>query len=386
MFLPISFVYLLAELPSMLQTEQQRAASRWLWLGIPLSMLSLLSVRHWLWGAVVMVAVTSGCAQTARFQVWQPAEFDVAGIHRLAVLNFRGHDGTGQLARSELVARLWDSGFFTLIDPTELNATMQPQALSVEGSDDIAAAITAGRRLGVDAILVGEVIRHRADGQGRHEQMVQTGSLNPRRPSGRPGEVGGPGMHHRPLPNRETSIALSLQLVDVRTGQTRAQRQASYRANGEILNGQGYLPSQEAANLELIQKWAREMTDLLTPHRISYEVELATPRFGLATVEIRRGNSHALKGNWEKAAVCWQTALTLEPKSHVAMYNLALANAARFDYSRAVGLLEDASQLHPNITYSETLSRFQRHEQAYLMAMAQRRQGDIIASLPAPRE
>jgi len=349
-------------------------------------MLSLLLVHRWLWGAVGLLTVASGCAQTARFHVWQPAEFDVAGIHRLAVLNFRGHDDIGQLARTELVARLWDSGFFTLIDPTELNATMRAQPLSVEGSDDIAAAIAAGRRLGVDAILVGEVIRHRAGGQMDHEQMVRTGPPDSRRPSIRPGEVGHAGVHHRPLPSRETSIALSLQLVDVHTGQTRAQRQASYRADGEILNGQGYLPSQKAANLEMIQKWAREMTDLLPPHLISYEVELASPRFGLAAIEIRRGNSYALKGNWEKAAVCWQTALTLEPKSHVAMYNLALAHAARFDYSRAIGLLEDASQLHPNITYRETLSRFQRHEQAYLMAMAQRRQGDIVASLPAPRE
>lgn len=350
-------------------------------------MLSLPFARLWLCVAALAVSMASGCAQTARFQVWQPAEFDVAGIHRLAVLNFRGPDNAGQQARSELVARLWDSGFYSLVDPTELNGSVPTGSRSIDDREDLGAVIEVGRRLAVDAILVGEVMRYRADDNPRHAQVVQTVRPDPRRSSDHPGEPGGVSVHNHSLLQRDVSIALSLQLIDVRTGQIRAQRQASYRADGDIHNGQGYVPSKEAATKEMIQKWAKDMADLLTPHLIPYEVELAAPRFGLAANEIRRGNNQAVQGNWEKAAVFWQAALTLDPKSHAATYNLALAHAARFDYPLAVQLLEDASQLHPNTNYSETLSRFQRHEQAYLMAMSQKRNGDAIASFPAqPRQ
>ena len=120
---------------------------------------------------------------------------------------------------------------------------------------------------------------------------------------------------------------------------------------------------------------------LLTPHLVRYEVELDAARRPCGHRDPPETASP--QRQLEQAAVFWQAARALEPKSHVALYNLALAHAARFDYPLAVQLLEEATQLHPKTLYSETLSRFQRHEQAYLMAMAQRRQGAAIASLPA---
>jgi len=322
-----------------------------------------------------MVAL-SGCAQTARLQVWQPAELDVAGIHRLAVLDFRGEGAAGQQARSELVARLWDSGFYTLADPTELNAVVQASAQRLDGPDEITTAIEAGRRLGVDAIIIGEVTRYRATEELRRDRRLDAVGRDRGdrgdRDFDRAGAVTGVAYHNRRWSEQDVSVALSLRLIDVHTGQVRGQRQAAYRA-GEVHSGQSYLPPLQEAVAELIQRWSRETTELLTPHLIPYEVELALPRFGPTATEIRRGNSHAIQGDWEKAAVFWEAALAIDAKCHAAMYNLALACAARFDYPRAIQLLEDAARLHPRTLYSETLSRVQRHEQAYLTAMSQKR-------------
>ena len=211
-----------------------------------LVMLVVPSTRLWFCVAALAVTVASGCAQTVRFQVWQPAEFDVVGIQRLAVLDFRGPDDTSRQARSELVARLWDSGFFALADPTALNAVVQTSATQIDG--DLGAAIETGRRLNVDAILVGEVIRSSGEvGGGR-----RAGHAPPPRDGSAPHSP-------RSMPHASPSVALSLQLIDVHRPD-RAQRQASYRIGGEF-RGQGYVASQEAATRELIQKWAREMTD-----------------------------------------------------------------------------------------------------------------------------
>lgn len=322
----------------------------------------------------------------ARLQVWQPAELDVAGIQRLAVLDFRGAGDSAQHARSELVARLWESGFYSLADPTELSGVVQASAASAEGPAGIDAAVEAGRRLGVDAILLGEVTRERPEhgspGKNSRGDLPHDRGFGRRDPAAPPG---GAGLSDYLRSGREVAMRVSLKLVDVRTGQVRAERQAFYRAGADVHNGQSSLPSEETATAELTQRWAREMVDLLTPHLIPFEVELAAPRIGKAAAEIRRGNGYAIKGKWDKAAAFYEAALALDPKSHAAMYNLALAHAARFDYSRALGLLQEAIRLHPNTTYREALSRMLRHEQAYLTAMAQKRQQtDLPPAIPDP--
>jgi hypothetical protein len=315
-----------------------------------------------------------GCAQTAKFQVWRPAELDVAGIQRLAVLDFRGESNSGQMARSDLVARLWESGFYDLVDPTELNAVVRTSANDTEGDGNIAGALDVGRRLGVDAILVGRVVRYRAVDELRRERGVHAVQTDPRsRELDRATGVGGVGYHDRPFGKRDVYLALSFELIDVRTGQVRARREASYRADEDVHNGQGYLPAKEAVIAEMTERWAKEMSELLTPHLIPYETELATATWGGAAGEIRRGNSHATNGNWEKAALFYQTALTLDSKSDAAMYNLALARAARFDYPEAVRLLNDAVQVNPRSQYRETLARIERHQQAYQVAVSQKR-------------
>jgi hypothetical protein len=335
-----------------------------------------------LWIVVLVVVLATGCAQTAHFQVWQPAELDVAGIHRLAILEFRGPGQMAQPARSELVARLWDSGFYNIVDPTELNIAVQTGGVNADGKPDIGVAIDAGRRMGLDAILIGEVVRYRADEGGHRDHRTLVENADPDHPYDRNGESGGVAVHrhHDILREREVSVALALELVDVHNGQTRARRQSSFRADSEIHNGQGYLPSKDAASSELITRWAREMTDLLTPHLIRYDVQLATPRLTLAGNELGRGNKRAIEGNWEQAARHWQTVLETDPKNYAAFYNLGLAYAAQFDYSHAAQLLQDANRIHPNSTYLETLSRIQRHEQTYLMAMSQKREGEVLAS------
>lgn len=351
-------------------------------------MVDALLARCRLGMVAVVAALACGCAQTAHFQVWQPAELDVSGIHRLAVLDFRGQDKTGQLARSELVARLWDSGFYSIVDPTELNAIVHTSMTGIDGEPDLREALEVARRLGIDAILVGEVIRSGSERGLRNGRRILTERGDPRNPYDRSGETEGVEMHRRGGPDpffleRDVSVALSVELIDVHTGQVRAKRQGSYRADAELHGGQGYVPSREAATNEMIAKWARETTELLTPHLIRYEVELAVPRLDLWASKIREGNNDAKKGNWEKAARSWQAVLDADPQNHVALYNLGLAHAARFDYSQAVAMLQDANRLNRNTTYAETLSRIQRHEQAYLMAMSQKREGSLLASRPA---
>jgi len=107
-----------------------------------------------------MLAVTAaGCTQNVTLGVWRPAEFDVSGIHRLAVLDFEGPDDTGKTASAALVSQLWENGHYELVNQSQLG-----QAASVASPQgdppDVQAALEAARAMGVDAVLTGQVVNY----------------------------------------------------------------------------------------------------------------------------------------------------------------------------------------------------------------------------------
>jgi len=65
---------------------------------------------------LVLVLDAGGCASTASVFVWQLAEAQITRIRRLAVLDFRGPENRGQIARSAPVAKFAENGFYELVD------------------------------------------------------------------------------------------------------------------------------------------------------------------------------------------------------------------------------------------------------------------------------
>jgi tetratricopeptide (TPR) repeat protein len=231
-------------------------------------------------------------------------------------------------------------------------------------------AIAVGRRLGADAVLIGDVLRYRAsDRISRNEQADATDQ--PGGP-GRSRGSRGPGRRHDEAADRDVSVAMAFVLIDVRTGKIRVDDRTSYHAGGELLNGQSSLPAKDAVLSQLMERCARDVVLMLTPRQIEYPVELPSPSFGAGWSDMRRGNDFAAQGQWDQAESAWTAALAADPKNHTAMYCLAMAASARSDYPRAVRLLTDAVRLHNSQTYQDALARLHRHHQDYDTVMAQK--------------
>ena len=306
-----------------------------------------------------------GCAQTAVMMVWQPAETDVGGIQRVAVLQFRGEGTSGDAARSALVSSFWNTGFYTLVDPSPASDGGRPGATVLSAPADVADAVAMGRRLGVDAVLVGDVLRYRASDRPGHGSRGDDADDHGR-------GARGPGHHHDEAVARDVSVALAFLMIDVRTGKIRVDDRTSYHVGGELANGQSSLPGKDAVLSQLMDRCARDVVLMLTPRQIAYPVGLPSPSFGFGWSDLRHGNDFAAQGDWRQAEKAWAAALSADPKNHTAMYCLAMAASARSDYARAVGLLTDAVRIHPNQTYQEALARLQRHQHDYDTVMAQR--------------
>ena len=316
---------------------------------------------------IILALSVSGCASTASVYVWQPAEAQIRGIRRLAVLDFRGPENRGQIARSALVAKFAENGFYELVDQAQLGPIQGPN-----GEPDVNRAIHAARAQGVDALLVGDVVSYDVADDVQRDQNFEFGGA-----SGRNGKsdvahmLMGMRIEKNETINREVSVALAFQLIDARTGQILAAKQTAHTDAGTMTNGEGYLPGRDRGLTEMMDLCSRDIVHILAPHQIRYDVDLASANWGKAAKEIRAGNKSAQQNDWVTAAQHWEVALKLDPDNHAAMHNLALARAARMDYAGADRLLEDAIALKGTSLYTESRALVGRHRERYLTAMAQ---------------
>ena len=318
------------------------------------------------------VVVLTGCAQTTTLHVWRPAEMDVTGIERLAVLDFNGPHNSGQIARSALVAQFWKDGFYSLVDQSELEGITPVSAPAPSGPPDVGSAIEAGRTLGVDAILVGDVVSYHATDDVTTDQRV--GFINSDEHDGKNDLVSslvGFGFENNETVTREVSASLAFQLIDCKTGQIRAARQSSHTETGRMRNGEGYLPARERTLTEMMHNCACDVVEMISPHQVTVKVGLAGGGFGRAAAEIRRGNGSAVQGDWRTAEEHWQSALELDPDNHAAKYNLGLAHEARYDYDRAQELYADALKGRRRSLYAGALKRIAGDREDYRVAMSQ---------------
>ena len=95
------------------------------------------------WLLLTVALAFSGCAPKAQLMVWRPAELNINGLERLAILDFEGEQQSGKIARSALQAQLFDNKYYTLVDQAEL-ARVRP-VIREDGTPDSAAAIEAAR-------------------------------------------------------------------------------------------------------------------------------------------------------------------------------------------------------------------------------------------------
>ncbi|MCI0360433.1 MAG: DUF6340 family protein [Planctomycetaceae bacterium] len=262
----------------------------------------------------VLALLAAGCAPQARVMVLRPAEVDIAGIGRLAVIDFVGEGEAGSQARAAIAARLADKRHYVLVDQAELSR-VEPAAFNGQEPDE-ARVIQAAKQAGIDGLLSGQVVAYDAG----------SGST---------------------LTNPPT-VTLAVKLIDVRTGEVRDARQITRTLKSREV------PDRQAALNDLLHGCAEEAAARLSPHQEAITVELARQYWGNGLSAVRRGNALAKGGQWDEAVAAWQSALENNPRNHVAMHNLAIAALARGDHAAASDQLKKAIAIYADATYQHS--------------------------------
>ncbi len=100
---------------------------------------------------------------------------------------------------------------------------------------------------------------------------------------------------------------------------------------------------------------ARETWRSVAPYIEQEDVVLALPWLQPGASQIRQGNAYARAGRWDLAEPEWTIAATKNPLSNSAKHNLAVAQAAREDFSGAKETLSTMGPLTRRKMRSETL-------------------------------
>ena len=318
--------------------------------------------------ATLLCAAFAGCAPRAHFMVWHPAEIDIVGLERLAIIDFEGEQQSGKIARSALQNQLFENKYYQLVDQAEL-ARVRP-VLRPDGSPDMTAALEAARMLNVDVLLCGQVVSYNVADDLQTDHHVEIGGGSSESKAGKSSALGF-GLDSTQTLTREASVSLAVKLIDVRTGQLKGARQFAHTFNGKRVNGTGELPGREAILTKLLSECAQDTEKMIAPHYRQQEVALARIYYGKGLTEIREGNKLAARGKWQEAEQQWQAAAKENPQSHAAHYNLAVVAEVRQDYAAAKEHLDKALKQYAAVDYQKYKTKLEADQRKYNAAMAQ---------------
>ncbi len=333
--------------------------------------------------AATLLLLAAGCAPRAQLMVWHPAELDITGLERLAIIDFEGEQQSGKIARASLQTQLFENKYYNLIDQAEL-ARVKP-VLRDDGSPDLTAALDASRVLGVDVLLCGQVVSYNVLDDLQTDHHIELGGSTSKSKSGAESNALGFGLDSTQTLTREATVSVAVKLIDVRTGQLRAARQFAHTFNGKRVNGNGDLPARDAILTKLLNECSQDAVRMIAPHYRPQEIALARTFYGKGLKEIRAGNKLAAKGNWAEAEQQWQAAAKENPQSHVAHFNLAVAAEARQDYFAAQQHLESAIKNYSAVEYQNFKKRLEKDQQKYQAALAQAQSRPTAIAARQPR-
>lgn len=315
--------------------------------------------------------------------VWHPAEVDILGLERLAIVDFEGEQQTGKIARAALQNQLFENRYYQLVDQAEL-ARVRP-VLRPDGSPDMTAALEAARLLNVDVLLCGQVVSYNVADDLQTDHHVEIGGGSSEGKAGKSSSLGF-GLDSTQTLTREASVSLAVKLIDVRSGQLKGARQFAHTFNGKRVNGNGELPGREAILTKLLTECAQDTERMIAPHYRQHEIALARIYYGKGMSAVREGNKLAARGKWPEAEQQWQAAAKENPQSHAAHYNLALAAEVRQDFAGAKEHLEKALKQYAAVDYQKYKQKLDSDQRKFnaALAQAQSRPTAIAARQPRP--
>lgn len=302
---------------------------------------NLINCSHlaWLHCTAIAVIFFVGCHTVAPIYVWKPPQVVAPPAAKIALAPVAGDPEISRRIENAMLAQrpaaCADLAVFT---SQQLMDCSPIRLASTAPLNNDATAIYAARAAGADLLLQGEILatditlNDLAEAE-RLEEEQQNSNMNQ--------------LFFKRLGQSENSIEarrilLSWRVIDVATSQTvGSQAYTLYSQSAAEQYPDLAQAETTAANL-LIAASARQTWQAIAPVVSKDQVRLTIPWAQPGAWLVRRGVRAAKKGDWPKAEELWQKASDRYWFNASAHHNLAIAMAAREDFSAAKQELSEA--------------------------------------------
>jgi curli biogenesis system outer membrane secretion channel CsgG len=316
--------------------------------------------------AAAGLALSCAMQSAITVDVQKPAAISLPGVHKIAIADFLGPEGSGGQIASLVQSGLMQSGFFEIIEREKLVRVLDEQKLGQSGIVNESTAKQVGQMLGVDALIFGEVTTcrvepdetgtekvSRQEGTGKYETVNEKNIFTGKTKKVRK-EIMRTALVDQAYKIRRGTVAVSFRVVDVETGKLLAVRSDSKSyASDKVIDGstRTLKPEGEILN-ELSGSLAQTFVQTIAPHKVA-ERRMIEPGGG----KIQEGRKFAQSGLWPEAAEAWTEAVRLMPKNPSAYYNLGLAHEVQGNLDEAENLVRKAISIQQKKLYIDALSR-----------------------------
>ena len=280
------------------------------------------------------VLMLAGCRMGVPIHVWQPPLLQSTVGKSVAVAQVSGPENIAEAIGNGMVTDApSDSGRATrMVGASELQPKTQIQLVNFvdEQPSDVALAAVA-RREGFDYMLHGRVLEV-SDPTGGDEN--------------------------------ENRLALSWRLVSL-SGEPSASGKPVVIDRDSAIERYPELSLLTDPSELIAAAAVRETFELFTPTVTRDRVRLAIPYLLPGSKKVRDGNIAALNGQWGKAKRIWSDVVEGNPTQVAALHNLAIAEAASQNFTRAKQLARKAIRRQPTRLHQETMVWIELRQRDY---------------------
>lgn len=261
---------------------------------------------------VMSIALLVGCHKTVTIRAVEPGVKEIIGITRLAVLDLTytpEEPDVGRNIANVIVAELDETGAFEVMERSAVARVLEEQKFGSSGVVDTDTVTSIGKLLGVDGVVVGEVVAFGAD---------------------------------KKLFGKAASIGVNIRIVDVESAKVVFSDSiivnTTKSESGEDKQAMLSRVSQEVAN-KFVAK--------IAPHYVDRKKFLLSTG-GDAGTPNKRGITFATNGLWDKAREQFEQASQIDPQSAAVQNNLGVCAERDGKLTEAIEFYEQAITLDPD--------------------------------------
>jgi len=340
----------------------------------------MLQKRNYTFLGIFLLSLFYSCGGPSRIsvQVQKPASVSMPGVKKIAVVDFIGQNRSGSQIATLTQSMLLKTEHFSILERDKLKRILEEQNMAMSGIVDDATAVEAGKLLGVDALIFGEVTTYEVEPDQKRikkeKEKKKTGKYRwvekKDKKTGKIKKVKEEIIEEvwveREYWVRQGTVAVNFRVVDVQSGQLLAAHSdsKSYDSGTEkrsiwkkVDDPKSLKPVGEILS-DLSKDICRTFVQTIAPHTVSESRDIET-----GEGDIKVGKTYAEAGLWPEAQEAWERAVKVNPKDPIAMYNLGLAYEVQGMLVRAEAAYKQAIQLKQKKRYMEALARVRQAQE-----------------------